>query len=263
MILDEILSHKRKEVEEMKLRFPLSKIKTALASSTTSCVPFSKKFRTHHGIHLIAEIKKASPSLGLIKPLFNPLKLAQLYEAGGASAISVLTETKYFLGRPSHLKTIRAVTKLPILRKDFIIDPYQVYESRLLAADAILLIADILTLEELRSLRELAEELGMEALVETHSEEDMQKAKASGAKIIGINNRNLKTLKVSTTIAESLITHAPIKATIIIESGIEKYEEIMKFKSLGAHAFLVGTSLLKTTNTIAKLHELKGIIHAS
>lgn len=263
MILDEILSHKRKEVEEMKLRFPLTKIKDAIAHSKEPCRPFSKKFKAYNTINLIAEIKKASPSMGVLKERFNPLKLAQLYEAGGAAAISILTETKYFLGRPSHLKTVRAVTKLPLLRKDFIIDPYQVYESRLLSADAILLICDILTLEELKAFRELAEDLGMEALVETHSEEDMIKAKASGAKLIGINNRNLRTLKINTSVGEQMIEHTPKNATIVIESGIEKYQEIMKFKSLGAHAFLVGTSLLRSSNIITQLHHLRGIGHVS
>lgn len=246
----------------MKLRFPLAKIKTALEVSTEVPKSFTKKFKSHNMIHLIAEIKKASPSQGIIRQDFNPLKLAQYYEAGGASAISVVTETAYFLGRPSHLKTVRAITTLPLLRKDFIIDSYQVYESRLLSADAILLIADILTLEELTEFRKIAESLGMEALVETHSEDDMEKAKASGAKLIGINNRNLRTLKVNTKIAEELIQKAPRQATLVIESGIEKYEEIMKFKSLGAHAFLVGTSILRASNIIEKLHELKGVIHA-
>jgi len=263
MILGEIISHKRKEVEEMKLRFPLSKIERALSSSTEEIRPFSKKFHTRGEVHLIAEIKKASPSTGVIRADFNPLTLAQTYETAGATALSVLTETRFFLGRPSFVKTIRAVSKLPILRKDFIIDPYQIYESRLLSADAILLIADLLTLEELTSFRELAENLDMEALVETHSEEDMRKAKDSGATLIGINNRNLSTLKVSTTIGEQLIASAPAKATLVIESGIENYEEIMKFKSLGAHAFLVGTSILRSKNIIGQIHHLRGIGHVS
>jgi len=143
MILGEIISHKRKEVEEMKLRFPLSKIENALKSSTEEIRPFSKKFHTRGEVHLIAEIKKASPSTGVIRADFNPLTLAQTYETAGATALSVLTETRFFLGRPSFVKTIRAVSKLPILRKDFIIDPYQIYESRLLSADAILLIAHL------------------------------------------------------------------------------------------------------------------------
>jgi len=263
MMFEEILTHKRKEVEELKLRFPLDKIKKALETAQEPVRPFSKKFRTHNAVHLIAEIKKASPSYGILKDDFNPLKIAELYEAGGAAALSILTETRYFLGRPSYLKTVRAISKLPILRKDFIIDPYQIYESRLLAADAILLISDILTLEELRGFRELTEALGMEALVETHSEEDMEKAKKSGARLIGINNRNLKTLEVDTKIGERLLTLAPKGATVVIESGIELYEEIVRFKSLGAHAFLVGTSLLRAPNIIAQLHHLRGIGRAS
>jgi indole-3-glycerol phosphate synthase len=264
MILEDILTHKRKEVEEMKLRFSIDRIKQALEAHQEPIRPFSKKFRTHHGqIHLIAEIKKASPSAGVLRQDFNHLKLAQLYEAGGASALSILTETRYFLGRPSYLKTVHAITHLPVLRKDFIIDPYQIYESRLLSADAVLLIADILTLEELASFRALAESLGMEALVEAHSEEDMKKAVDAGARLIGINNRNLSTLRVSTSVGEKLIPLVPKGATIVIESGIEKYEEIMKFKSLGAHAFLVGTSLLRSPNIIGQLHHLKGIGIAS
>jgi len=262
MILNEILTHKRKEVEELKLRFPIKKIRGSLEKNLGTTRGFAKAISLSGEVNLIAEIKKASPSAGILKKNFNPLEIARLYEAGGAKALSILTEIKYFLGRPSFLKTVNTVTSLPLLRKDFILDSYQIYESRLLSADAILLIADILTLEELKEFSRIAEELGMDALVEVHSEEDMKKAKDAGSRLIGINNRNLRTLKVSTTVGEKLIPIAPKGSQLVIESGIEKHEEIQKFKSLGVSAFLVGTSLMRAPNVIAHLHHLRGIGHA-
>jgi len=259
MILEDILIHKRREIEELKLRFPLERLKDAVERHPEPCLGFSKKFRTHPTIHIIAEIKRASPSAGVLKEDFNPLTIARLYEAGGASALSVITETRFFLGRPSYVKTVRSVSSLPILRKDFIIDPYQIYESRVLSADAVLLIADILTLEELLEFRRTSEALGMDALIEVNSEEDLEKAVCAGASLIGINNRNLRTLRVDPATAERLIPRVPKRATLVVESGLESYEDIMRLKSYGVLAFLVGSSLMKSPNIIAKLHELRGI----
>lgn len=260
MILDEIITHKRKEIEELQERFPEKRLIQGIEANLVKheVRSFVKAIGSGRGTNIIAEIKKASPSHGVICEDFNPLMIAELYELGGAKALSILTETKYFQGRPSYLKTVRKVTKLPILRKDFIIDPYQVYESVILSADAILLIALILSEEELANLLELAKSLGLDALVEIHSEEDLNKALSAGAEIIGINNRNLMTLETRLDTAEKLIPKVPKGKIIVVESGIQKREEIEYYKSLNIHAFLIGTSLMKSKDILSQLKALRG-----
>ncbi len=260
MILDEIILHKKKELEELKQRFPEKRLIQGIEENQDKFEPrsFAKAIGSNRGTHIIAEIKKASPSHGIIRDDFNPLMIAELYELGGAKALSVLTETKYFHGRPSYLKTIRKVTKLPILRKDFIIEPYQVFESKILSSDAILLIAMLLSEQELFKLIQLAKKLGMDALVEIHTEEDLHKSTAAGAEIIGINNRNLMTLEVNVKTAEYLLPKIPKGKIIVAESGFEKRDEIEYYKSLGVHAFLIGTSLMKSKDMLGKLKILRG-----
>lgn len=257
MILNEILTHKRKEVEELKLRYPLRRLQEALSKRNgTAHRNFRKAISDSHQLNLITEIKKASPSEGVLRDNFQPLRLAALLEYGGAAALSVLTETRFFKGRPSYLKTIRQVTQIPILRKDFLLDEYQLYESALLEADAVLLISSLLTDEELTRFLEKGREIGLEALVEVHAEEDVKKAVGAGAEIIGVNNRNLQTLEVDVKRAERLLNHIPKQATVVIESGFKSHEELMRYKSLGIHAFLVGTSLMKAGDVLAKLQAL-------
>lgn len=257
MILNEILIHKRKEVEELKLRYPLRRLQEAVAKRDGLVRrDFRKAISNPHQINLVAEIKKASPSEGVLRDDFQPLRLASLLEYAGAAALSILTETRYFKGRPSYLKTVRQVTHIPLLRKDFILDEYQIYESALLEADAILLISSVLTDEELKRLMGRAKEVGIEAVVEVHSEEDLKKAAQAGAEIIGINNRNLQTLEVDVHRAERLLSHISKAATVMIESGFKDYEELMGYKSLGIHAFLVGTSIMKAGDVVQKVHEL-------
>ena len=257
MILNEILVHKRKEIEELKLRYPLRRLQEAvLARDGTGRRDFRKAISEPHQINLIAEIKKSSPSEGILRENFQPLRLAALLEYAGATALSVLTETRYFKGRPSYLKTVRQVTQIPILRKDFILDEYQLYESKVLEADAVLLIASLLTDEELARFLNRTREIGLEALVEVHTEEDLKKAAACGVEMVGINNRNLQTLEVDVSRAERLLAHVPKQATVVIESGFKNHEEILRYKSLGVHAFLVGTSLMKAHDVVAKLQEL-------
>lgn len=258
MILEDILSHKRKEIEEMKSRFPITKLEDGIQRNREARRPFSKVLDDGRGIHIIAELKKASPSGGTLREDFNPLQIAELYELAGAAAISILTETLYFEGRPSFLRTVRRVTELPILRKDFIIDSYQIYETALLAADAILLIASILTDEELKQYIGVAKQLNLDPLVEVHTESDLKKAIAAGASFIGINNRNLRTLKIKPQNAERLLRLLPKGMTVIVESGIESYEEILRYKSLGVNSFLVGTALMKSDDIVKKLRELRG-----
>lgn len=259
MILEEILTHKRRELEEMKLRFPLSKVMEGIERSQESRRSFARIISNGHGIRIIAELKKSSPSGGILREDFNPLQIAELYELAGASAISVLTETLFFSGRPSYLRTVRRVTTLPILRKDFIIDRYQIYESALLAADAVLLIASLLTDEELKTFLAETRALKMDALVETHTEADLKKAIAAGASLIGINNRNLRTLKVRIDAAERLLRHVPKGLPVVVESAIETYEDILRYKSLGVNVFLVGSALMKSDDIVKKLRQLRGL----
>lgn len=257
MILNDILIHKRREIEELKLRYPLRRLQEAVARKNGLVRrPFRKAISDPRRINLIAEIKKASPSGGILRENFQPLRLAALLEYGGASALSILTETRFFKGRSSYLKTVRQVTQLPILRKDFILDEYQLYETQLLEADAALLIASLLTAEELSRFLTRARELGLEALVEVHSEEDLKKALGSGAEILGINNRNLQTLEVDLSRAERLLRHIPKNALVVVESGLKSHAEILRYTSLGIHSFLVGTSLMKAEDVVGKLQEL-------
>ena len=264
MILNDILVHKRKEVEELKLRYPLRRLEEAVANKNGSTIRnFRKAISNPHRINLIAEIKKASPSEGILREDFQPLRLASLLEYGGAAALSVLTETHFFKGRPSYLKTIRQVTQIPILRKDFILDEYQLYESRLLEADAVLLIASLLTHEELERFLRQSRELAIQSLVEVHTEEDLKKALGAGAEIVGVNNRDLQTLEVDVRRAERLLAHMPKHLTVVVESGFKDHEELLQYKSLGISAFLVGTSLMKSPDVVTKLQELlKGGKHA-
>jgi indole-3-glycerol phosphate synthase len=257
MILGEILTNKRREVEELKLRYPLRRLQEAVERRDGAARrSFAAAIGDPHRINLIAELKKASPSEGVLRENFQPLRLAALLEYAGAAALSVLTETRFFKGRPSYLKTVRQVTQIPILRKDFIVDEYQIYESRILEADAILLIASVLTDKELSRFIERAESVGLEALVEVHSEEDLKKAIEAGARMIGVNNRNLQTLEVDVNCAARLLRHIPKEAAVVVESGFKDHEEILKYKSLGIHAFLVGTALMKAEDIVAKVHEL-------
>ena len=257
MILNDILIHKRKEIEELKLRYPLRRLQEAAhARDSVGHRDFKKAISDPYRINLIAEIKKSSPSEGMLRDNFQPLRLASLLEYAGAAALSILTETRFFKGRPSYLKTVRQVTQTPILRKDFILDEYQLYESKLLEADAVLLIASVLTEEELERFFSRSREIGLETLVEVHTEEDLKKAVGVGADILGVNNRNLQTLEVDVSRAERILHRVPKQATVVIESGFKDHEEILKYKSLGVHAFLVGTSLMKAHDVVAKVQEL-------
>lgn len=262
MILNDILTHKRKDLEELKRRFPLHRLKQAAESSARSPVrSFKKAVSGSRTLNLICEIKKASPSEGVLREDFQPLRIAGYYEFGGAKAISILTETHYFKGRPSYLKTVRQVTSLPILRKDFILESFQIYETVLLEADAYLLIASILTEEELKNLIDLGKRFEMDALVEVHTMEDLKKAVTAGAEIIGINNRDLQTLSVDPHRAQAIIPHVPKGIPIVVESGLKTHTDLMTYKSLGVHSFLVGTHLMKSDDIVGALEDLLGKHH--
>lgn len=259
MILNDIILQKKKDLEELKQRLPLHRLqRIAEAAPRPPVRSFLNAITGTRHLNVIAELKKASPSHGIIREDFQPLRIASLFEFGGACAISVLTEPHFFKGRPSYLKTVRQVTTVPLLRKDFILERYQIYETAILEADACLLIASILTEQELKELTDLARALGMDVLVEVHSDPDLKKALAAGARIIGINNRNLKTLEVDPNSAKNLIPHIPKGTAIVVESGLSTHDELMMYKSLGANAFLIGTSLMRSPDIATDLQKLTG-----
>src|SRR3989338_543554 len=261
-MLKEIIIQKRKDLAELKSRFPLSRLRDAVEHKPkTDTRSFRKAVSNPRHLNLICELKKASPSEGTIREDFQPLRIAGIFEYAGAAAISVLTESRFFKGRPSYLKTVRQVTTIPLLLKDFILESYQVYESALLEADAFLLIASILTGEELKNLIELGRQFGMDALVETHTADDLKKALGAGAQVIGINNRDLKDLSLDTNRAKRLLHHIPKGPTVVVESGFKHHDELMEYKSLGVHAFLIGTVLMKAGDIGAKIQELLGSAH--
>jgi len=205
---------------------------------------------------IVAEIKRSSPSKGLIRADFSPLAIARDYADHGASAISVLTEEKFFQGSLTYLEEIKNAVTVPLLRKDFVINPYQVTEARSYGADAILLIAALLDATVLRDLRETATALSLDSVVEVHNEEELERALNAGAEIIGINNRNLKTFEVSLATTEKLAPRVPGGILIISESGIDGAEQIRQVERCGIHNFLIGESLMRAPSPGEKLQEL-------
>jgi len=255
MILGRIVEEKRKVVEEAKKMKSqgevLSQIKNMCVKSS-----FKKNISRPHHVNLIAEIKKASPSRGVIRGDFNPSRIAVTYQANGAAAISVLTDERFFEGRPEYIKKVKESVTLPVLRKDFIIDEYQIYESVLVGADAILLICDILSSNELTRFHELALSLGLDVLVEAHNEEDLEKAFTSGAQIIGINNRDLHTFKVDLAVTQRLVRLIPPGKVKVSESGIRTYEDVMFLKSIGVNAVLIGEAFMEADDIASKMREI-------
>ncbi len=257
MILDEIVADSRIELERRQRRLPLAEVKIR-ASEQPVTLNFAAALRGDR-IRLIAEVKKASPSLGVIRSDFNPVEIAQIYAANGASAISVLTETRYFQGNLNYLPDIRSGLgdrKLPLLRKDFIYDPYQIYESRAYGADGLLLIVAILTPEKLTELLSLSYELDMRCLVEVHNEAELEVALRSDAGIIGVNNRDLKTFTVDLATTERLRPLIPPDRIVVSESGIQQRSDIEKLGRLSVDAVLIGESLMVANDIAARMREL-------
>ena len=255
MILSKIISEKRKEVERARALMSEQKLKE-LAQKTYVKSAFKRNIARPHHINLIAELKKASPYRGIIRGDFNPLKIALTYQANGASALSVLTDERFFEGNLKILKELKGKVTLPLLRKDFIIDEYQIYESLYWGADAILLIAHILTEEELANFYRIAKDMGMDVLVEVHNEEDMDKALKSGASIIGINNRDLTTFRIDLSTTQRLVRLIPENKIKVSESGIKTYEDVMFLKSLGIDAVLIGEVFMEADNIATKMREV-------
>ncbi|USB34775.1 indole-3-glycerol phosphate synthase TrpC [Paenibacillus sp. YPG26] len=266
MYLDRIVATKHKEVSELAEGFSLSAVERAIAD-----MPPTLGF--HHAVSdgrrrsmgLIAEVKKASPSKGLIRPDFNPVEIAKTYADAGADCISVLTDKEYFQGSGEYLRAIRQAVQVPLLRKDFIIDERQVYEARLLGADAVLLIAAILTDQQLKQYEAAAAALGLDALVEVHDREELERVLNLGtSKLIGINNRNLRTFEVSLRTTEELVDLVPAGITLISESGISKAEDIEYLSSCGAHGVLVGETFMRRPQVGEAVYELMGpLVHGN
>ncbi|MCK4851779.1 MAG: indole-3-glycerol phosphate synthase TrpC [Candidatus Omnitrophica bacterium] len=257
MILHKIIEKKRAEVDAARAKVPLSELKEKTRSLCTRSM-FKKNISRKGHINLIAEIKRSSPSKGIIRGDFNPSQIAWEYQAAGASAISVLTDERFFDGKLEYLNMIKERVSVPVLRKDFIISEYQVYQSAANGADAILLIARLLTLEELIDYQDIARESGLDCLVEVHNEEEVEKAVKARSAVIGINNRDLSTFNVDFSNTERLIRHIPEDRIIVSESGIKSYEQIMFLKSLGVSAVLIGEILLRANNIGRKVRELLG-----
>jgi indole-3-glycerol phosphate synthase len=262
MILDEIVANKQIEVAESKRRTPLAGLEK-LAAGQRPPLDFAAALRGNR-IRIIAEVKKASPSRGVIRADFDPVQIALTYAANGAAAISVLTDEKYFQGSLSHLLEIgkaradKRVRQVPLLRKDFIFDPYQVYESRACGADAILLIVAILDARLLKDLLNLSRSLGMACLVETHNEAEIRIAVDSGARIVGINNRDLTTMKTEIVTTARLRPLIPGDRIVVGESGIKDRRDVLLMKSLGVDAVLVGEALMASPDIAAGLRKLNG-----
>jgi len=257
MILDEIVLKNEQETLERKRLLPFSELERMAAASPP---PFDFAAAiAGDGIHLIAEVKKASPSRGTICTDFDPVQIAGIYAKSEAAAISVLTEPRYFQGSLNSLSRIRNAlvnTGIPLLRKDFLSDPYQIYESRLYGADALLLIVAILTPAKLRGLLELSRALGMTCLVEVHNEGEVATALESGARLIGINNRDLTTFDVDIATTQRLRRFIPEDRIVVSESGIKTREDIEKLRKLGVNAVLIGEAIMTAPDIRTKIKEL-------
>ncbi len=243
-ILDEIVAKTKSKLEEKKQGLSLEELISKIDFKNLKETNFKKSLQ-NKAEAIIAEIKKASPSAGIINDNFDPVLKSKEYESFGASALSILTEEDYFLGNIEYLKDVKAITSLPILRKDFIVDEYQIYESKLIGADCILLIASILNDEELKNFSEIAERLKLDYIIEVHDEEELQRVQHFSNAIIGVNNRNLKTFDVDINNSVELKKIFDGQNTFIAESGIKSKKDIEYLKQHNINVFLIGESLMK------------------
>jgi indole-3-glycerol phosphate synthase len=243
MILDDIVAYKKTELATQKQKVSLAQLQDMPLFHATP-PPFTKTIREWPGRTIIAEVKKASPSKGVIRADFEPLSLAKTYDVNGAVAISVLTESRFFQGSLDYLRLIRAQVGRPLLRKDFLFDPYQVYEARAFGASAILLIVAILSDGQLNELGALARSLGLDCLVEVHDEAELERALAGGAELLGVNNRDLRTFHTAIETSERLVRFVPSGTTVVSESGLSRSEQLARLESLGVKAFLIGETFM-------------------
>lgn len=258
-ILDKLAAHACERVEEAKRNVPADEMKRLALSLPAGDFGFEKALR-REGMSFICECKKASPSKGLIAPDFPYLDIAREYEAAGADCISVLTEPKWFLGRDGYLKEIASEVSIPCLRKDFTVDEYMIYEAKTLGASAVLLICSILSQEQIKEYIGICDELGMSALTEAHDEAEVAQAVAAGARVIGVNNRNLKDFTVDTQNSRRLRSLIPPEVTFVSESGVKNPEDVKALKEAGADAVLIGEALMRAQDKRAALEKLQGML---
>ena len=258
-ILDELAAHARERVAEAKNNISISEIRRLALSMPKGELSFEKALRKPD-VSFICECKKASPSKGLIAEDFPYLQIAKDYEAAGADCISVLTEPKWFLGSNEYLREIAANVSIPCLRKDFTVDEYMIYEAKTLGASAVLLIVSILSEAQLREYIKICDELGLSALVEIHDEKEALTAINAGARLIGVNNRNLKDFSVDTENSRRLRNLIPRDILFVSESGVKTAADMQSLREIGADAVLIGETLMRADNKLQKLKELRGLI---
>ncbi|HKK07081.1 MAG TPA: indole-3-glycerol phosphate synthase TrpC [Gammaproteobacteria bacterium] len=259
-ILKKILDRKAEEVAERRAALPLEELRARLADAP-AVRPFVQAIRARidaGGAAVIAEIKKASPSKGVMRPDFRPAEIAASYAGGGATCLSVLTDVDFFQGADAYLQQARAACGLPVLRKDFTIDPYQVVEARTIGADCILLIVAALDDETLQSLAAAADELGMDVLVEVHDEHELERALRLNTPLVGINNRDLRSFETRLETTLGLLESIPADRTVVTESGIHTPQDVARMRRHGVHAFLVGEAFMTAPDPGARLEELFG-----
>ncbi len=257
MILDEIVAHKKEELATVKRGVPLADVKRQAADRGPTR-GFAQALASGDAIRLIAEVKKASPSKGVIRQDFDPVGIARTYEASGATCLSVLTEKRYFQGDLAYLADIRQSVALPLLRKDFIVDEYQIFEARAAGADAVLLIAACLERRQLEDYLGTAESLGLDVLVESHTAKELDRSLLAGARVVGINNRDLTRFTVSLLTTFDLLKDIPEDRIVVSESGIATRDDVMRLEQAGVDAILVGESLMREKDIGRKVKDLLG-----
>ncbi len=257
-ILDQLADYARERTAQNKRKISLSEMKKQAFALPKGNFSFEKALKKPE-ISFICECKKASPSKGLIAPDFPYLAIAKEYETAGADCISVLTEPKWFLGKDAYLQEIAKTVKIPCLRKDFTVDEYMIYQAKLLGASAVLLICSILDKQQMKEYLAVCDEMGLSALVEAHDEKEAETAVNVGARMIGVNNRNLKDFSVDTTNSQKLRQLIPNDILFVSESGVRTAEDVQKLREIGADAVLIGETLMRAENKQQKLNKLRGL----
>lgn len=258
-ILDTILANTREEVKQRQAQLPFEELRRQVEGGTSFKRPSFLKALQRDTVNIIAEVKKASPSRGLICQDFDPIAIARDYERGGAAAISVLTDERFFQGHLTFLDRIADVVELPLLRKDFIVDPYQIYEAKHHHASAVLLLANSLDRSHLEDLLHLTQSLSLDALIEVHNRQELESVLPLHPRIIGVNNRDLKTFQVDLQTSIHLITQIPENVIKVSESGIFTTDDIQHLRNVGYNAFLIGESLMKQQDRVLALTQLRGV----